>query len=433
MGPAVGRCPAGLWRQPCNLARPISETGIDLKAYNVNGNVTSFGKKDVSFSLGGVDYKYGGIGVAGSGGRDAETDFVNSSKTERIEACFDTALTKATIGVAALFGGPGAAYDGPHTEKLLWKAYNANGNLIGSGTVSGDQDGLVQFSIEIPGQSIKKIVLCPAEDLPNADVGGKESDFLLQFIDGKCLDVQNEVFTYKLEDSDGDQSSAKLTISINDTNPVANDDNNSTIEGGTAIGNVLTGLGSTVPAAAADTIGQDAAGAAIREITYNGTTYTLANTDANGWVDINTSLGGKLHINLLTGAYSFTAPADIPGATAQETFTYVLGDNEGVCDTDSAVLTITIAGGPGEQNPPSELPPTAGTQAIIVDDEGLPNGNLGNGTSSGDINVAPDPEHIANGTLIHDFEDGTPAAARPDQLLADARDDGHGRHRARHL
>ena len=68
---------------------------------------------------------------------------------------------------------------------------------------------------------------------------------------------------------------------------------------------------------------------------------------------------------------------------------------------------------PGEQKPPSELPPTAGTQAISVDDEGLLNGNLGDGTSSGDFDVVPDPEHIANGTLIHDFEDGTPAVANP--------------------
>ena len=112
----------GLWGLPLgdaqqgygdSLATWLSRfnSGVELKAYNVNGNVTSFGKKDVSFSLGGVDYKYGGIGVAGSGGRDAETDFVSATRAERIEATFDTPLTNVTIGVAALFGGAGAAFD----------------------------------------------------------------------------------------------------------------------------------------------------------------------------------------------------------------------------------------------------------------------------------------------------------------------------------
>ena len=80
-------------------------SGTTLTAYNANGGVAAFGKKDVSFTLNGLAYKYGGIGVDASGARDSETDFVSATKAEHIEATFATPLTKATVGVAALFGG----------------------------------------------------------------------------------------------------------------------------------------------------------------------------------------------------------------------------------------------------------------------------------------------------------------------------------------
>jgi hypothetical protein len=138
-------------------------SGMTLTAYNANGGVASFGKKDVSFTLNGLSYKYGGIGVDATGARDAETDFVSATKAEHIEATFATPLTKATVGVAALFGGSHSPYDAPYTEQLSWKAYNAAGTLIGSGQVAGTPTGLAQFTIEIAGQTIKKIVLTPSE------------------------------------------------------------------------------------------------------------------------------------------------------------------------------------------------------------------------------------------------------------------------------
>ena len=141
------------------------------------------------------------------------------TKAERIEATFATALSKVTVGVAALFGGPGAAYDGPYTENLIWKAYNAAGVLIGQGTVSGTTNGLAQFTIDIPGGAIKRISLTPGENSAGFNVSGKESDFLLQYIDGGASDSAKEVFTYKLEDANGDQSSANLSITVNDAAP----------------------------------------------------------------------------------------------------------------------------------------------------------------------------------------------------------------------
>ena len=54
--------------------------GMTLTAYNANGGVAAFGKKDVSFTLNGLDYQYGGIGVDATGARDVETDFVSADK-----------------------------------------------------------------------------------------------------------------------------------------------------------------------------------------------------------------------------------------------------------------------------------------------------------------------------------------------------------------
>ena len=197
-------------------------SGVTLAAFNVNGGAANFATKDLSFSQGATNYKYGGIGVSASGGRDAETDFISPTKTERIEATFATPLTKATIGVGGLFGGSGAPFDSPYTEQLVWKAYNAGGALIGQGLVVGTQNGLVEFNVEISGQSIKKIVLTPGDNSPGLDVGSKESDFLLRYIDGGAQDSAKEAFTYKLEDANGDQSSANFTITVNDHVTAAN-------------------------------------------------------------------------------------------------------------------------------------------------------------------------------------------------------------------
>ena len=136
------------------------DDGITITGLDIYGNVANIGKKDVSFTLGGTQYKYGGIGVDANGDRDAEVDFVDGKpdKAESLKIEFDVAQKKVTVCVAALFGpqgGQAAPYDDGNTEVLLWKAYDSNGSLIGSGTVLGDRDGLKEFSIEIAGKTIK--------------------------------------------------------------------------------------------------------------------------------------------------------------------------------------------------------------------------------------------------------------------------------------
>ena len=57
-------------------------------------------------------------------------------------------------------------FDTPYTEQVVWTAYNAAGVQIGQGTVLGTATGLAEFTIEIAGQTIKKISLTPGETSP---------------------------------------------------------------------------------------------------------------------------------------------------------------------------------------------------------------------------------------------------------------------------
>ncbi|WP_189524259.1 hypothetical protein, partial [Mesorhizobium sp. M8A.F.Ca.ET.165.01.1.1] len=71
-------------------------------------------------------------------------------------------------------------------------------------------------------------------------------------------------------DSDGDQASATVQVNVTDDVPTAVADTDSVTEGGTASGNVITGVGSDGNAAGADTKGAD--GAAVSGVTGSGAT-----------------------------------------------------------------------------------------------------------------------------------------------------------------
>lgn len=142
-----------------------------------------------------------------------------------------------------------------------------------------------------------------------------------------------EVFTVVVTDSDGDQASATLTISIADDAPTAVNDADSVTEDGPLVadGNVLTGSGGS-DANATDGVAdiQGADGAVVSTTgTFQGTYGTLT---------LNAS-----------GAYSYTLANGnaavqflVPGQTLTDSFSYTITDADG--DTSTATLTITING-----------------------------------------------------------------------------------------
>jgi VCBS repeat-containing protein len=142
-----------------------------------------------------------------------------------------------------------------------------------------------------------------------------------------------EVFTVVVTDTDGDQASATLTISIADDAPLAVNDVDSVTEDGPLVadGNVLTGSGGSDANATdgvVDVQGADGAGVS--------TTGTFQGTY------------GVLTLNA-AGAYSYTLANDnaavqflVPGQTLTDSFSYTITDADG--DTSTATLTITING-----------------------------------------------------------------------------------------
>ncbi|TGU94005.1 type I secretion C-terminal target domain-containing protein [Mesorhizobium sp. M00.F.Ca.ET.151.01.1.1] len=170
-------------------------------------------------------------------------------------------------------------------------------------------------------------------------------------------DTVPDTFSITVTDVDGDTASTTFAVAIVDDVPTAVADTDSVTEGGTASGNVITGVGSDGNAAGADTKGAD--GAAVSGVTGSGAT---------------TVVGGDFHVvgqyGTLTlspdGTYSYVANSNISNASpVTDTFTYTLKDGDG--DTSQTTLTITINDGAN---------PSVVTNAVIaVDEEGLGTAN----------------------------------------------------------
>src|SRR5690606_15075424 len=127
----------------------------------------------------------------------------------------------------------------------------------------------------------------------------------------------------------------------------------------------------------ADSAGADGLGV-IRTIIHDGVAYTLVDAttvDNDGGftqgtdytfdgttLTIDTAEGGSFAIDLVggsIGAYTYTPPNSASGTSEQ--FTYELEDGDG--DGDTATLTINL-----------DDSPTAENSAVIVDEDGLPDG-----------------------------------------------------------
>ena len=134
-----------------------------------------------------------------------------------------------------------------------------------------------------------------------------------------------ETINYTITDSDGDPSSATLTLNVADADqlPVAANDSNAATEGGAVVaGDVL----------ANDTLGD--APTTVTAADQGGTAITLGTPFA-------TVNGGSLTLNT-DGTYSYTPPASgtVPPAGVVETFNYTITDSHG--DPSSATLTIAV-------------------------------------------------------------------------------------------
>ncbi len=187
------------------------------------------------------------------------------------------------------------------------------------------------------------------------------------------------------KDFDGDTATATVAIggavtflddgpdAVNDTDSIAAGSN------GPALGNLITGVGTTNNGV--DYSGAD--GAAVTSVTGTGSPVAVPGTGST----IVQGAYGVLTISA-NGEYSYARTPGLGGGS-QEVFTYTLTDNDG--DYDTATLTISIG----------DLMPVATSASATVDDEGLAFGIAG-GTGDINANLGGDTnpnEAIFTGTL----------------------------------
>jgi T1SS-143 domain-containing protein len=179
----------------------------------------------------------------------------NTSVTGAVQANFysDAPGTFLATG-ASTFSFGGSAAGGALTSEGRPVTVTLTGN-----TYTGTANGVTVFTLTVNTDGSYKFDL--KGTLDHADKSNPD-------------DVIKLNFGVTARDSDGDTDSATLTINVKDDGPVAHDDHN-TVNGGTATGNVVTGLNGG--AGAADSLSQDDVNT-VTKVSFGGTTVNVPTT-----------------------------------------------------------------------------------------------------------------------------------------------------------
>ncbi len=274
----------------------------------------------------------------------------------------------------ALTGGnPGGAGDDANavnTTGTLGHSFGADGGSIAYLT-SGAPAG---FTYEASGTSLlikqgaTTVVTLTLDTATGAYTVTQNSPILHE--SGQAENNASFTVSYQVTDGDGDSVTGTLSVNVDDDTPTANADTYApTITGQT----LLSGL-----------LGNDSFGADGVDIA----TSVSATGAAHGTVVYNND-----------GTFTYTPNAGFNGT---DSFNYTITDADG----DSSTATVTLS------NVRTNTLPTAGTQAISVDEDGLANGIAGGpGDASGE-------QITATGTLQHGFNSDGPAAVDPINFAA---------------
>jgi len=284
------------------------ETGgsLNLAAADGTGNITSSGN---------------GLGINSPGGSDSNNQLdQRGGNAEAIALDLNNTVAAATFSLGLVGGNDGGE----------WYAYDASFNLVDSAAFAS---GTTQVSLN-PGTAFRYVVFTAADD---------NDDYTLlnaSYIPDARL---SEVFSYTLEDSDGDQSTADLNINHEPT-PSAEADSTIAYESSLA-GGTEEGVRSAVSTGnLLDNDGGLTSSAAISEVTFNGNSFS---PDASGII-VASSLQGELVVytqdnsssGIRAGDYRYTLlDNNLLGDNSSEVFSYTLGDGS-VASTGE--LTVTM-------------------------------------------------------------------------------------------
>ena len=261
------------------------------------------------------------------------------------------------------------------TINVAWTPSGNGGTLTGTSTHYGAGSPVFTLVVDVAGHynfTLNAPLAQPLHDEPGAPVQTEYEDNL------------NLQFSFTATDGDNDTAASTLTITVDDDTPDVD------VAGATSFNEGTTGTGTWTLTPGADGFG-------LVQVTVGATTKALSMTSSANTVTF--GAGDGIAFGTLTvkadGTWSF---ASSPVASDQGlTFSVKVTDGDGDVDTDLHSLTVLNV----------NTLPTAGTQAVTVDEEGLANGIAG---GPGDVSGQA---ITATGTLIHYFgADGpsTPAS-----------------------
>ncbi|TQV70862.1 DUF5801 repeats-in-toxin domain-containing protein [Denitrobaculum tricleocarpae] len=212
-----------LSKSPAEWVASFESEGFTLSASRWNPNTQSY-EDGVALASKNIRIEgsnlYGGVGTNGDGnaGNDAEISYRNvaglpdGAPFEYIDIGLPGETDSASVLVGALFDG--VLYDAGNIEQLTVEV-SSDGETWTSATIDpvrGDYDGLVSINVSAD-EAFSQIRVTPIQ----SDNGSSHhnSDFLILGVTAHDCEMKlEESFDYTLRDSDGDTSSAVLTVSV---------------------------------------------------------------------------------------------------------------------------------------------------------------------------------------------------------------------------
>ncbi|ACT47693.1 retention module-containing protein [Methylotenera mobilis] len=209
------------------------------------------------------------------------------------------------------------------SETAQWRAYDANGAIVASGTITGNSTNIATGTVS--STVAFQYIVFSGSSSANFRVNGLTAT-------PDLTAVTPDQFTYTLTDADGSTASTTLTINTNG-NPSAVADSATVYESGLSTG---TQAGVLATTASGNLLVNDAGVSTTTTISsINGVTPT------SGTITV-TSATGTLVVNANTGAYTYTLnAATTEGVNDKPTFNYVLTDSV-TGQSTNANLTVNI-------------------------------------------------------------------------------------------
>jgi T1SS-143 domain-containing protein len=316
----------------------------------------------------------GGFGDATGAAKTVSGDLDIDIGTDGLKSVAFAASLAAT-GEAGAVSPVQVVYVDPTTKvatletiNVAWTPSGNGGTLTGTSTHYGA--GSPVFTLVVDATGHYDFTL-------NAPLSHPLDDQLGDPVQTEYEDNLDLTFTFTATDGDNDTATNVLTITVDDDTPDVD------VAGATSFNEGTTGTGTWSLTPGADGFG-------LVQVTVGDQTKTLDMSSATNTVTFGAA--ENVGFGVLTvkadGTWGFAANA--VAADQPLTFSVAVTDGDGDLDADSHSFTVLDV----------NSTPTAGEQALTVDDEGLADGIPGDPGSSGD--VSGEATHV-DGTLPHAF------------------------------